>query len=157
MELKLHPYALGLLLGDGGFTGDVVTFTNAEDELFEQLDECLKPINVYVKCREYENHKQANLCSDEDRNELNRIIKELNLYGCGSREKFIPKEYLYSSVENRFLLENSQVSLFWQYLHFKLQPCVNIVIPHPSPLLISRFLILLYFMVVKMNISIFYI
>ena len=104
VELKLHPYALGLLLGDGGFTGNVVTFTNAEDELFEQLNECLKPINVYVKCREYENHKQANLCSDEDRNELNRIIKELNLYGCGSREKFIPKEYLYSSIENRLQL-----------------------------------------------------
>ena len=92
VELKLHPYALGLLLGDGGFTGNTVTFTNAEDELFEQLDKCLKPINVYVKCREYENHKQANLCSDEDRNELNRIIKELHLHGCGSREKFIQKE-----------------------------------------------------------------
>lgn len=104
VDLKLHPYALGLLLGDGGFTGKVVTFTNAEDELFEQLDECLKPLNVYVKCREYENHKQANLCSDEDRNELNRIVKELNLYGCGSREKFIPKEYLYSSIENRLQL-----------------------------------------------------
>lgn len=104
VELKLHPYALGLLLGDGGFTGNTITFTNAEDELFEQLDECLKPLNVYVVCREFENHKQATLCSDEYRNELNRIIKELNLFGCGSREKFIPKKYLYTSIENRLEL-----------------------------------------------------
>ena len=103
-ELKLHPYALGLLLGDGGFTSNVVTFTNSEDELFEQLDECLKPLNVYVNCRDMGNYKQANLCSDENRNPIKIILKELNLYGCGSREKFIPKEYLYTSIENRLEL-----------------------------------------------------
>ena len=104
VELKLHPYALGLLLGDGGLTEGNITFTNAEDELFEQLDECLKDIGVHCNIRPRENHKQANLCSDLNRNPIKIILKELNLYGCGSREKFIPKEYLYSSIENRLQL-----------------------------------------------------
>ena len=103
-ELKLHPYALGLLLGDGGLTEGNITFTNAEDELFEQLDECLKDIGVHCNIRICGNHKQANLCSDLNRNPIKIILKELNLYGCGSREKFIPKEYLYSSIENRLQL-----------------------------------------------------
>lgn len=105
-ELKLNPYVLGLLLGDGGFTGSVITFTNSEDELFEQLRDLLKDLNISVNCRDFENHKQATLTYELDthKNPLKDIVKELGLIGCGSREKFIPKEYIYTSIENRIEL-----------------------------------------------------
>lgn len=106
-ELKLPPYALGLLLGDGCFKTNTITFTNSEDELFEQLQDCLKDFNVSLNCRDFENHKQATIISNNTEiksNPITDIIKELGLYGCGSREKFIPKEYIYTSVENRLAL-----------------------------------------------------
>ena len=103
-NLEIDPYALGLLLGDGGFTGSVITFTNSEDELFESLECSLKNLDIYLSIRNFDNHKQANLCSHTSVNKLRIKIDEYGLLSCNSREKFIPKEYLYSSVEDRALL-----------------------------------------------------
>lgn len=102
VQLPLNPYALGLLLGDGGFTGSVLTFTNAEDELFDELSVILKDIDIELHYRDYKNHKQANLCSgSSNENKLNTIIKEMGLFGVDSRNKFVPDMYKYSSIENR--------------------------------------------------------
>ena len=102
-KLKIDPYILGLLLGDGGFTCNSITFTNAEDELFNSLSEWCNEHGLAIHSRNFENHKQANICIDDgsSKNYLKESLKELNLLGCGSREKFIPKEYLYSSINNR--------------------------------------------------------
>lgn len=103
-NLEINPYALGLLLGDGGFTGSVITFTNSENELFESLEYTLKDLDIYLTIRNFDNHKQANLCSHGSINKLRAKIDEYGLLLCNSREKFIPKEYLYSSVKDRALL-----------------------------------------------------
>ena len=104
-KLPLDPYILGLLLGDGGFTGSVVTFTSPEEELFNQLEEELKHMGLQLNCRDFENHKQATIIKEENNNSknniLNTLLSELNLFGCDSRQKFIPKQYIYSSIENR--------------------------------------------------------
>lgn len=99
--LPIDAYALGLLLGDGGFTQNVVTFTNAEQELFDEIENALRPLNVYLKYREFEHHRQANICSNDNHNALTEHLRRLNLYGCDSRHKFIPKCYLYNSIEQR--------------------------------------------------------
>lgn len=106
-KFDVSPYALGLLLGDGGFTGNIITFTNAENDLFDELSEELKPLNVELRYRNFENHKQANICNIDKSDYYNRLItciKELGLYKKDSRYKFIPKEYIYTSVENRLAI-----------------------------------------------------
>ena len=104
-ELQIDPYILGLLLGDGGFTGSVVTFTNAEDEIFETVNKWCNENGLELHMRDFENHKQATICINEDGgctyNKLRKWLKELDLLDCGSRDKFVPKNYLYSSIENR--------------------------------------------------------
>lgn len=105
-NLIMNPYLLGLLLGDGGFTGNVVTFTNAEDDIFLQVEKLVQDLGAELHYRNFENHKQATICSKiyENHNVLNEKLKQLKLFGLDSRQKFIPTEYIYSSVEDRLNL-----------------------------------------------------
>lgn len=100
-DVSLDPYVLGLLLGDGGLTSSTMTFTNAEDDLFEELNDVISKYGCELHMRDFENHKQANIVYNGAGNPLKNIIKELGLFGCGSREKFIPKEYIYNSKQVR--------------------------------------------------------
>lgn len=102
-ELPLDPYVLGLLLGDGYLDclNSTITFTNTESDLVERLREKLKGIVNVLDCPW--NPIQFRLVRNEgDRfNSLKQILKSLGLFGTKSRTKFIPKDYLYSSVEDR--------------------------------------------------------
>lgn len=104
-DLKIDPYILGLLLGDGGFTGNVITFTNSEEELFEHLSSWCDLKGLEIRTKNFDNHKQGEICikneSNATKNYLKEALSEIDLNRCGSREKFMPKEYLYSSIENR--------------------------------------------------------
>lgn len=104
VELPIDAYALGLLLGDGGFTQNVPTFTNAENELFKQLEDKLSILGVTASYHpDYKNHKQCTFIYNGEAhyNELTYRLKQLNLWGCDSRKKFIPDIYKFSSIENR--------------------------------------------------------
>lgn len=104
-ELPVDPYILGLLLGDGGFTTNVVTFTNSEEDIYEQLCQWAEENDFRINRREFENHYQCTICDDTSHgNRLKDALRELGLIGCDSRQKFIPKEYLRASVEDRWAL-----------------------------------------------------
>jgi len=105
-NLPLDPYIFGLLLGDGGFTKSVITFTNPETELFEQLEQGIKELDLELHYRDFENHRQATIVKNDNEkyNKLNTIINNLGLSGCDSRQKFIPKQYIYSKIEDRIKL-----------------------------------------------------
>lgn len=100
-KLPLHPYLLGLLLGDGGLTGNCALFTNTDADIISSLgkllpisdmaDQCLgDPITFRIKRRKRNNQKSSTLME---------IIKlGLNVL---SSKKFIPTEYLISSHIDR--------------------------------------------------------
>lgn len=98
--LLIPPYVLGCLLGDGGFTTDRISFTNPELDIIEKLNDMLKDWGEFV------HHKGTNcqfvFKSVNPRwNGLYRAIKMLGLQGKRSESKFIPREYLHSSIANR--------------------------------------------------------
>ena len=104
-DLPLDPYVLGCLLGDGGFTTDRITFTNPEIDILNRMEESpqLKKWGRFVK------HKGTKCqyvfkSNDPKENKLYRTIKELGLTTLRSEDKFIPKEYLYSSISQRLEL-----------------------------------------------------
>ena len=105
INLPVDPYVLGLLIGDGGFTRNVISFTNGEKEIIDQLCELVKPIGITLRSKKYNNHIQVFLIKDKECegkfNPLVQSLKELNLYGCDSRQKFIPDIYKYSDIESR--------------------------------------------------------
>ena len=99
-----HPYALGLMLGDGSFrpSGNSFGFSDKFDKNIAKLKETLQEsgyiddINTWSKDSNNTHHFSSKKLKD--------ICKIFGLDGKYSIEKHIPKEYLYASVESRKLL-----------------------------------------------------
>lgn len=103
-ELKLHPYVMGILIGDGYF-GATPTFSIGDAATIENVNRFL-PEGYRVKRKErctYAIHgHEGNNCKAGSL--VTKAIKEYGLFGHTAKDKFIPKEYLYASKEQRIWL-----------------------------------------------------
>lgn len=102
-NILVDPYILGLMLGDGGFTTTTLTFTNAEEDIFDDFVEFANANGYRISRKNFDNHYQLRICDDESKNgnRFKDSIEKLGLLGCGSREKFIPENYLNATLETR--------------------------------------------------------
>ena len=91
-NLPLDPYLLGVLLGDGCITKSV-TFTTADPELVSLLNTTDTITKLSSKYGYY--FKKGNTY---------KALKELKLIGTNSSTKFIPPNYLRSSIQQRMEL-----------------------------------------------------
>jgi len=99
-KLKIDPYILGCLLGDGSITTKYgVSFTNIDNEIINEIDSKLPQNHQLVLSGN--SKKDYYLTADGKNNYINQNLKEYNLKGCGSHTKFIPKDYMFSSIEDR--------------------------------------------------------
>ncbi len=99
-ELSIDPYSLGALLGDGGFTTDSISFTNTEDDVVER---CAKGL-PYVDFIQNGKCNYRYLLRKPEGSYLNPLIsrlRELDLWGCRGKDKFVPDIYKYSSEQDR--------------------------------------------------------
>ena len=119
-ELKIDPWLFGLLIGDGGFTDYAIQLTDYEEDIINRVKNILIKngfeLNYMTK---YHTDKKSFRTTDTryDKNTTNlsrnkdifgnrflQYIYDYELLGKKSSEKHIPKEYLFSSVENRLKL-----------------------------------------------------
>jgi hypothetical protein len=112
-EPIIEPYALGLLLGDGGLSQDSVRFTNhlGDAELVARLMEGLKVLDVKISKASSRGETvdyRITTTSTEHRgfskgrvNKLLDALRELGLMGKLSNKKFIPDQYKFGSIETR--------------------------------------------------------
>lgn len=101
----IHPYVLGLLLGDGSFRGGV-KFTTKDIDLVNSIEDYIGTNDGY-KCKKVKNSKYSYLITKGRTGKTNKYIqhiKHLGLYNKKSNDKFIPDAYLYDSYENRLCL-----------------------------------------------------
>lgn len=98
-EVLIDPYLLGLLLGDGGIKSEV-NFTTADVELVSHVENIL-PNNSQIKTIKNKKYGYRITKQNGLTNPVTQSLKVMKLYGCGSENKFIPKEYLYNSVNVR--------------------------------------------------------
>jgi hypothetical protein len=101
-DVLIDPYLLGLLLGDGGIKTEV-NFTTADVELVEYVESVL-PGNSQIKKVTNSNYGYRITKQNGLINPVIQSLKDMDLYGCGSNNKFIPKNYLYNSLEVRVSL-----------------------------------------------------
>lgn len=105
-ELPLDPYFLGVLLGDGYLGGE---YDQVEIALGLKDEYVLEKIKLPSKCffsktYDYKKHYikvRINGVNEKNKSVIKGILRNLGLLGHTCCEKFIPPQYLFSSIENR--------------------------------------------------------
>jgi replicative superfamily II helicase len=108
-ELPLHPYVLGVLLGDGGIKYGV-KMSSGDDFIIKQM-ELLLPEGVLIEFLENYDYQiiggmdESVVGSGFRRtNLIKKVLSELGLFGLGSCDKFIPQMYLDADPASRLEL-----------------------------------------------------
>jgi intein/homing endonuclease len=104
-KVDLDPYILGLLIGDGGFSSNEVAITTSYLFLFTKIKTYFETLG-YVLTPKSDNITYGIVKKEKGNgsNEIKKILTDLGLMGKHSRDKFIPKSYLYNSLEKRTAL-----------------------------------------------------
>ena len=107
-EDDLKPYLLGALIGDGGLSRETIKFTTADKEILQRIKRELPKTDKISKYSgdnyDYGISNKKLIGQIHKQNQTFLKLKEYGLQGKTSEHKFIPKKYLYSSVENRLEL-----------------------------------------------------
>lgn len=108
-HLPIDPWLIGMLLGDGGLSTGVVSFTAAEPHIVERAARIVKENNLklsptfnrygYNIIRLGGAHAKGH--SGSLPNPLKEQLKTLGLMGCRSHEKFIPEIYMTANMAAR--------------------------------------------------------
>lgn len=103
-EMPLDPYLVGVLLGDGSLldSGSIELSLGFKKEHI--LDKLIVPQGIRLNISRVEDKNYLRIkFSGEDKNgrSLRDHLRSIGLANTGSHTKFIPKSYLYSSIENR--------------------------------------------------------
>lgn len=101
-DLKISPYVIGALLGDGSFLGNINFSTSDKEVLFKMKNELPDGISLEHKSR-YD-YKIMTGPSGNRHHIFRQEIIELGLHKKLSYQKHIPEKYLLSSIEDRIEL-----------------------------------------------------
>ena len=107
-KLPISPYLLGILIGDGCISGNVIQVSIGEQDIEDTVKNIKEflPKNLIIK-KSHNSNCSWIIKSPINRKGLNTLtnsLKEIGLMGKKSYEKFIPKEYFLSSIEDRINL-----------------------------------------------------
>lgn len=99
--IKIDPYLLGALIGDGSLSlRGQARFTNVEIDTVERIRQALNTLDCdLIQEKNLRNYRIVG--NIRGNNLLLEALREYNLHGKCAWDKFIPKEYLYNSVEIR--------------------------------------------------------
>ena len=120
-DYNIDPYLLGILLGDGGLSASNIIISSADIEIIERCENSLKDgflikhIANYDYVLKYHTKNEKTHIKAFYHNELRR----LNLKGTKSNNKFIPKEYLLGSIEQRLDLLKGLLDTDGYVNHYK--------------------------------------
>ena len=98
-DLPIDPYALGLLLGDGGLSQHSIKFSSADPELISSLSTA-----TGLEVRHRGRYDYSVIGEKRTSNSLIRSLKLLGLMSKRSESKFIPDIYKFGSVADRVAL-----------------------------------------------------
>jgi hypothetical protein len=112
-EIKIDPYILGCLIGDGSLTSLTPELTTKDEEIVSYFQTWCDKNNLILNHKISENKKgdriQYSITSHKNQeiteyNTLTEYLREYKLMGSNSFTKFIPKDYLFNSKEVRIKL-----------------------------------------------------
>jgi hypothetical protein len=99
-EVSIDPYLLGLLLGDGSICDSGVRISTKDDEMFETIEH----LNEHSSFNEYTRDNTKTIKSINLKTDIKKRLEKYELLNKKSNNKFIPKDYLYNSLNVRISL-----------------------------------------------------
>lgn len=105
-KLQIDPYAMGLLLGDGGFSNKSIRFTNSNNEIIDSLLDCLPEEDTLSRYRNTNDYVIKRKVRSKSPSKTKEQLIKYGLFGKKSVDKFIPTDYLFNSIKNREILLN---------------------------------------------------
>lgn len=100
IPVSIHPYALGLLLGDGHFPAKGnITFSKAEPDIIRWLEKCLPKTKIIKICPNDETNYEYRI--NDPTGFLKNSLREYGLLGKNAPDKFVPNEYMSNSIDVR--------------------------------------------------------
>ena len=102
-ETTIDPYLLGLLIGDGGLSNTGVKITTSKDRIIKKVQELL-PDGDKIGSKSDITYSIVNADVSNQPSKTKLYLMALGLHGKLSKEKFIPKNYLHSTIKDRELL-----------------------------------------------------
>lgn len=112
-QITIDPYILGCLIGDGSISRQTPELTSMDDEIVNYFQEWCTNNNLILYKKQSTNKSgnniQYSITSHKNQelteyNTLTKYLKEYQLMGTDSFNKFIPKDYLYNTKETRIEL-----------------------------------------------------
>lgn len=108
-DLLIPPYMMGMLLGDGSFRDSTIRYTSNDLFLIDKMEEILKTdfptCNIKkVTNTKYDYRIAKNKEESKGKTPIRLALEFYNLADKLSKNKHIPKDYLYSSIEDRIEL-----------------------------------------------------
>lgn len=104
-EFKIHPYLMGVLLGDGSLSGSTPYISKPYQELFDKVQKLLPP---HLSCK-WVDDVTFNITLNTPRTKkavdshITKDLREMDLMGKRSWEKVIPVDYLLNSNKQQRL------------------------------------------------------
>lgn len=103
-NLPINPYLLGLLLGDGGFSGTTIKITTADDEILNSIKNILSrdcPECILSHEHGKYTYNIRNKIRSHKRTKIRLQLEEFGLADHLSPDKFIPDIYLIANIQQR--------------------------------------------------------
>lgn len=105
-DLFVHPYLLGVLLGDGCLCGNAVSLATAKEEMIELVKSVLPTDLKIIKSGQYRYYisqvaPNSVWGKGMSHNSLTLNLKKMELWNKDCYTKFVPDIYKFSSVEQR--------------------------------------------------------
>lgn len=104
-EYIIHPYILGVILGDGNISNEMVSISKYDQFIHEKVNSLL-PKEYCISEIQSTNGMTFNIVRSPGfkGDTFMSLIKKLGLKGALSDTKFVPQEYLEGSIEQRISL-----------------------------------------------------
>jgi predicted phage terminase large subunit-like protein len=106
-KLRIHPYVLGVILGDGSISSGNLSITSKDESLITHVERLLPKGDVLEGNKEYNYRiKKSDVSVRDERGwmvktKTQQALEYYGLFGLTSKEKFIPIDYLLSDIEDR--------------------------------------------------------
>jgi DNA repair exonuclease SbcCD ATPase subunit len=101
-DLPMDPYTFGLLLGDGSFSKSKRGFSSSDSELVEYVsNNLLENITLHQADHHKECDYSIKCIKQTNPSAYSVFLRNLNLYGKLSHEKFIPDQFKYAGTQQK--------------------------------------------------------